>query len=148
MFAFDRDRRYFHWSPGMEAMIGLTADEVLGRTATELFPFLNQAKAEEAHARAMAGETVVVRDRSFFVPETGREGTYEATYRPLYDAAKTVRGVVGIVRETTQERLAAALLEETEGRFKNMADASPVLLWMSRADSLCTFFNQTWLEFT
>jgi PAS domain S-box-containing protein len=29
-----------------------------------------------------------------------------------------------------------------------MADASPVLLWMSRSDGLCTFFNQTWLAFT
>jgi PAS domain S-box-containing protein len=29
-----------------------------------------------------------------------------------------------------------------------MANAAPVLLWMSREDGLCTFFNQTWLEFT
>jgi PAS domain S-box-containing protein len=39
-------------------------------------------------------------------------------------------------------------LEETERRFQNMADASPVLLWMSGPDGLCTFFNQTWLNFT
>jgi two-component system CheB/CheR fusion protein len=39
-------------------------------------------------------------------------------------------------------------LLETERRFQNMADASPVLLWMARADSLCTFFNETWLRFT
>src|SRR4029077_18002556 len=29
-----------------------------------------------------------------------------------------------------------------------MADAAPVLLWMSGEDGLCTFFNQSWLEFT
>jgi len=39
-------------------------------------------------------------------------------------------------------------IRETESRFKNMADAAPVLLWMSRTDGLCTFFNQTWLDFT
>ena len=39
-------------------------------------------------------------------------------------------------------------IQETESRFKNMADAAPVLLWMSRTDGLCTFFNQTWLNFT
>ena len=39
-------------------------------------------------------------------------------------------------------------IQETENRFKNMADAAPVLLWMSRTDGLCTFFNQTWLRFT
>ena len=39
-------------------------------------------------------------------------------------------------------------IRETETRFRNMADAAPVLLWMSRTDGLCTFFNQTWLDFT
>jgi two-component system CheB/CheR fusion protein len=29
-----------------------------------------------------------------------------------------------------------------------MADVAPVMLWMSREDGLCTFFNQTWLDFT
>ncbi len=37
---------------------------------------------------------------------------------------------------------------ESDARFKEMANVSPVLLWMSRPDSLCTFFNQTWLDFT
>jgi PAS domain S-box-containing protein len=37
---------------------------------------------------------------------------------------------------------------EVEQRFRIMADAAPVLLWMSRTDGMCTFFNQTWLDFT
>jgi PAS domain S-box-containing protein len=37
---------------------------------------------------------------------------------------------------------------EVEQRFRIMADAAPVLLWMSRSDGMCTFFNQTWLDFT
>ena len=32
--------------------------------------------------------------------------------------------------------------------FNIMADCAPVLLWMSRQDSLCIFFNKTWLHFT
>jgi len=39
-------------------------------------------------------------------------------------------------------------LRETEDRFKVMADASPVMLWMSAVDSNCYFFNQPWLDFT
>jgi PAS domain S-box-containing protein len=39
-------------------------------------------------------------------------------------------------------------LAEVEQRFRIMADAAPVLLWMSDTDGLCSFFNQTWLEFT
>ncbi|HTV21511.1 MAG TPA: PAS domain S-box protein [Polyangiaceae bacterium] len=39
-------------------------------------------------------------------------------------------------------------IEETESRFRTMADQAPVLLWMAGRDGLCDFFNQTWLEFT
>jgi two-component system, LuxR family, sensor kinase FixL len=39
-------------------------------------------------------------------------------------------------------------LRESESRFRIVADAAPVLIWMSGADKLCTFFNKPWLEFT
>ena len=39
-------------------------------------------------------------------------------------------------------------LQESEERFRVMANTAPVLLWMSGPDKLCTFFNQGWLAFT
>ena len=50
-------------------------------------------------------------------------------------------------------RLAAAIrqgiadLHESEGRFREMADSAPVMIWMSGIDKGCTFFNRPWLEF-
>jgi two-component system sensor kinase FixL len=39
-------------------------------------------------------------------------------------------------------------LRESEERFRIVADAAPVLIWMSGADKLCTFVNEAWLKFT
>jgi PAS domain S-box-containing protein len=39
-------------------------------------------------------------------------------------------------------------LRESEQRFRTMADCAPVLLWMAGTDSLCNFFNKSWLEFS
>jgi PAS domain S-box-containing protein len=59
-----------------------------------------------------------------------------------------VYGGVCLLRDVTEQVETRRRIAETESRFRNMADASPVLLWMSGLDGLCTFFNRTWLEFT
>ncbi len=48
-----------------------------------------------------------------------------------------------------EERVTGATeLGESESRFRNVADAAPILIWMAGVDKLCTFFNKPWLEFT
>src|SRR4029077_13342918 len=39
-------------------------------------------------------------------------------------------------------------LRESEQRFRLVANSAPVMIWMSGPDKLCTFFNQSWLDFT
>ena len=48
-----------------------------------------------------------------------------------------------------EERVAGQTeLRESESRFRIVADAAPVLIWMAGVDKLCTFFNKPWLDFT
>ena len=53
--------------------------------------------------------------------------------------------LAAVIEERTKGN---AQLRESEERFRIVADAAPVLIWMSGVDKLCTFFNKTWLEFT
>jgi PAS domain S-box-containing protein len=55
---------------------------------------------------------------------------------------------IALVEDITERRQSEAVLQESEKRFRNMADAAPVMIWVAGPDKLCTFFNQGWLNFT
>ena len=45
-------------------------------------------------------------------------------------------------------RRAERALEESEGRFRLMADAAPVMIWVAGPDGRCIDVNRAWLRFT
>jgi PAS domain S-box-containing protein len=56
--------------------------------------------------------------------------------------------IVGWLAQRLWRRRAELSFRESEKRFRAMADAAPVLMWMAGPDKLCTFVNPTWLEFS
>ena len=59
-----------------------------------------------------------------------------------------LRLVGEIFANALERQRAEGVLRESEARFRQMADASPVMIWMSGLDKGCTYFNRGWLEFT
>jgi two-component system, LuxR family, sensor kinase FixL len=56
--------------------------------------------------------------------------------------------VHGVSFDVTERKLSEQALLESEMRFRTVADAAPVMIWMSGTDKLCNFFNKGWLDFT
>jgi PAS domain S-box-containing protein len=76
-----------------------------------------------------------------------------ATGEPIQANASTSIAEIDHLREAfyhAAERLRAkdSALQDSEERFRSMADTAPVLLWLSDVDKQCTYFNKPWLIFT
>ncbi len=56
--------------------------------------------------------------------------------------------IAGLLANLVKRRRAERFLTESEMRFQTMADAAPVLIWVSDEDKLPNYFNKAWLEFT
>jgi hypothetical protein len=58
-----------------------------------------------------------------------------------------IGAVVVNYRDVTGRKHSQEALEESEQRFRIMADTAPVMIWMSEADGRYSFCNKAWLNF-
>src|SRR5688572_4719692 len=55
--------------------------------------------------------------------------------------------VLGQAQDVTDLIRAQRKLRESDRRFRILADAAPVMIWMSDSSGRCSFFNNAWLRF-
>ncbi|MCX5662977.1 MAG: PAS domain S-box protein [Planctomycetota bacterium] len=74
--------------------------------------------------------------------------TFDTRWGPLRDASGKIVGTIGLATDVTDRLLLQHDLQETEGRFRALADSAPVIIWMTAPDGSCSYLNQGWQDFT
>src|SRR5262245_33680570 len=104
ILAFDRDCRYTVWNPGMERIFGISPLQALGKIAGDVFPDLEATGEQQFYLEALAGRSVVARDRPYHVPVTGLSVFYEGHYSPLLSESGQIIGGLAIIRDISERK--------------------------------------------
>ena len=147
IISFDRDGGITGWNAAAQRMYGYTAAEVQGRSVYLIIP--PAVREEEAGLlRQVLDGKRVEHYETIRMTKEGKRIDVSLTLSPLRDWTGKIVGASKIARDITLGKLAEAALRESEERFRLIANAAPVMIWMSGPDKRCTYVNRPWLEFT
>ncbi|MDQ3894652.1 MAG: PAS domain S-box protein [Actinomycetota bacterium] len=113
---FDRDLRYlFAEGRGLD-QVGLSSEQLVGKTLAEIFPPESVEYVEPFYRRAFAGETV-----EFELEVAGRWYTIRSA--PLRDSQGAVNAVIALAQDITEHRSAQEALLESEERYRTLFES-------------------------
>lgn len=108
--------------------------------------------AEDPHIRFYAGTPIVTAEGlaigCLSVMDTSPRQLSSYQRQSLEALARQILVLLELRLQVSKYEGTIRALGESERRFRNIADASPMLLWISDEMDNRTFFNRAWCEFT
>lgn len=101
---YDREYRCRHWNRFVEELMDTPAEAVIGRLAFDCFPRLRELGIDRLLRQVLEGGLPETVEFPYRVASTGREGWLIATYGPHRDTRGNIIGVLGVIRDATEER--------------------------------------------
>ncbi|MEH1857639.1 MAG: ATP-binding protein [Nostoc sp.] len=137
-FVLDREWRYTFVNDRVADVVGIPKEELLGKIVWEVFPDMVQSEFDTQVHRAIVQNTVV-QFEYFYAPW---QRWFENRIYPFAE------GVSVFVTDISDRKQAEKALRESEEKFRNMADNAPFMVWVTDANSHCTYLSQSWYDFT
>jgi len=120
LFALDRDGVFTLAEGKALDDAGIASSDLVGRSAAEMFPYLEGVG--EAINRTLAGKT----STTLVGPETGPGPRFEALLTPLLNDDGAIDGVIGVGVDVTERTLAAGLLGGQRKVLEMIAAGAPL----------------------
>jgi PAS domain S-box-containing protein len=144
-----QDNCYLDVNETFARNIGWKRDDVVGRTPFDLGIWVDPAQ-RNAIQRKVVSDAVIQNVEFSFRNRSGEIKTGLGSFELIeIDGTQCILSVATDITERKQlEDKVRRALREGEERFRFVANAAPVMIWMAGDDRLCLYFNQRWLEFT
>jgi PAS domain S-box-containing protein len=144
IITLDANRRVTSWNPGASVLLGWGPAEIVGQTGDLIFTPEDRARDApgiEVRQARMEGRA---EDERWHMRNDGSRFWGSGVMVPL----RGEDGFLKIMRDRTKERLAQVALEQSERRFRTLAEHIPQLVWRSARLGHRTWPSPQWIEYT
>jgi two-component system, NtrC family, sensor kinase len=117
-FAMDEHLRYTYWNKASEILIGVRAEDALGKSLTEIFPDTPGIRSAEKVYRDVLRTQ---QSQTFMTHYTDRDGRH---YILEISAYPSRGGLSVFVRDITESKRAEEALRQSEERFRSIVENS------------------------
>ncbi len=148
VFMLDTEGKVLSWNAGAERLKGYRAEEIIGKHFSCFYPEEEQNAGKPEEELRIAAAEGRLEDEAWRLRKDGSRFWGNVIITALHDESGKLRGFSKVTRDITGRKKVEEALRESEELFRLMADTAPVLIWVSGTDTLCTFFNKPWREFT
>jgi PAS domain S-box-containing protein len=134
-------------NPAACEALGYTKEELLGKPLSDVYApesalkLVNLLEKWKRTGKLHNEEMVVL-------TKEGKKRIVLLNAGAVKDTKGNIAYVASVHVDITERKEILRKLRESEERFRLVANAAPVMIWMSGPDKLCTYFNQSWLKFT
>ncbi len=140
-----KDRKFVWTNAAFATMLGYKPEELMGKPTRIVY---SSDESYSAFAKA-----------AYQIIQTGSTYRTEIQYLNKDGSLRWYKISGKLINPNSEESIWAFLditaskqveqsLQESETRFRIMADSAPVLIWVAGLDKLCYWFNKGWLDFT
>ena len=150
IYVFGLDYRFQYANQALLNMWGKTQEEAFGKSLLENGYEPWHAEMHEREIDDVVANKRSVRGEVSFPHATQGKRVYDYILVPVLDNDGTVVAVAGTTRDITEINMAQENIRESNDRFRNLADNSPMFVFMIElgAEAPVTYWNKTWLEYT
>ena len=146
--ASDIDFKPITWNKAAETVYGISGDLVIGKDLSDYITF-NYTGFTREEVRTILREKGEWRGEAGFIrPSDQKYVTVMFGFKTRLDEQNRPIGYLISASDITERKLAESRLKESESRFREMADSSPVMIWMCNESSITSYTNRKWIEFT
>ena len=146
IFCLNRNLQFLYWNAEMESITGMTTSDIgNGKTIFEVFPHLQENGSAESIRQALEGKGSDFETYPYHL-KNNRKGFTESKHLPLSNSKGDIIGIIGIVKDISEEMARDDILEETQERYGHTLRAVDDGIWDWNILTDNFIFSDRWFD--